>query len=123
MQAARARLGTAEDQEWRGGMSSFYAERLIDQRRVGDPQYAARLRFELFVYWHRASGNDVDTSQHYLIGTFGTYPREALRLTRVASIREVEWEPTMQPIARDEVALYAEEMCTWGAVPSSSPKS
>lgn len=94
---------------------SFYAERPIDHRRIEKPLYAARLRFELFVFWHRASKQAVDTSQHYLIGKFGTFPNEALRITRVASIREVEWERTMQPMARDEVAQYAEEMRRWEA--------
>jgi hypothetical protein len=92
---------------------SLYAEYLIDYRRADDLQYMARVRFELFVYWHRAGQKDVDLTQHYLIGKFGTPPRETLRMTRVALIREVEWEPSMQPIARDEVAQYAEVMQRW----------
>jgi hypothetical protein len=104
-------------------MSNFYAERQIDPQRADDPQYAAKVRFELFVFWHRAAKQDVDTSQHYLIGKFGQPPREALRLTRVASIAAVEWEPNMQPIARDQVALYAEEIQRWASRASSFPKS
>lgn len=102
---------------------NFYAERQIDQHRSGDPLYMERVRFELFVFWHRASQKDVDTAQHYLIGKFGAYPRETLRMTRVASIREVECEPNMQPIARDQVALYAEEIRRWGNPASSFQKS
>lgn len=94
-------------------MSGFYAERRIDYHRAHEPQYMARLRFELFVFWHRAAALDVDTSQHYLIGKFGQPPHESLRLTRVTSIREVEHESDMQPIARDEVAQYAEVMQRW----------
>jgi hypothetical protein len=104
-------------------MSGFYAARLIDYRRAHEPQYMARLRFELFVYWHRAGKKAVDTSQHYLIGKFGQLPREELWLTRVASIREVEREPNMRPIARDEVAMYAEELRRWANHGSSSPKN